>query len=349
MKERLLVIGLLGLATAAAWAQAGLVGGAELASIAREFLGSVNAAERSRITFPLAHAERFDWHYIPRQREGLAWGAMTPPQRQLTNALLAAALSPDGQKKVQGIRTAEEVLYQRSGGSSFRDPGNYFLTFFGQPAAAGPPRERGPWGWRFEGHHLSLNFTLQNNRVISTTPFFFGANPATVREGTHRGLRPLAAEEELGRALLRLFTGALRQKVVISASAPRDIITGVDRRADPGPAQGVPMGAMNEEQRRALWALIEMYAERLRPELAQTELEKITRAGRGKIYFAWAGGAESGQPHYYRIHGPTFLIEYDNTQDNANHIHTVWRDFEGDWGLDLLRDHYARAPRNHAH
>ncbi len=343
MKERLLVIGLFGLAAVAAWAQAAPGAGAELASIARQLLGSVNAAERSRITFPLTHAERFDWHYIPRQREGLALAAMTPPQRQLTNALLAATLSTDGQKKVQGIRTAEEVLYQRSGGSSFRDPGNYFLTFFGQP------NERGPWGWRFEGHHLSLNFTLQDNQVISTTPFFFGVNPATVHQGTHRGLRPLAAEEELGRALLRLFTGALRQKVVINASAPRDIITGADRRAAPGPPQGVAMGAMNEEQRRALWALIEMYAGRLQPELAQAELEQITRAGRDHIHFAWAGGPDPGQPHYYRIHGPTFLIEYDNTQDNANHIHTVWRDFQGDWGLDLLRDHYARAPRSHSH
>jgi hypothetical protein len=199
-----------------------------------------------------------------------------------------------------------------------------------------------------EGHHLSLNFTLRNNHVVSTTPFFFGANPATVREGQQKGTRVLAAEEEMGRALLKTFTGTSRQKVLINVSAPADIVTGASRKAEPGAPVGVPLREMMQEQKKMLTDLIEVYAHRLRKELADEELSKLRAVGLDNVYFAWAGGSEPGQPHYYRIQGPTFVVEYDNTQDNANHIHTVWRDFDHDFGLDPLRAHYLTSP-HHRH
>jgi hypothetical protein len=199
-----------------------------------------------------------------------------------------------------------------------------------------------------EGHHLSLNFTLRDGRVVSTTPFFFGANPATVREGPQKGARVLAPEEDMGRALLHSFTGTQREKVVIQAEAPADIITEASRRARLSAPAGVSMHEMAPAQAKMLTELIELYAHRLRKELAAEELAKLKAAGMEKIYFAWAGGSEPGQPHYYRIQGPTFVIEYDNTQNNANHIHTVWRDFDHDFGLDPLRAHYLTSP-HHRH
>jgi len=158
----------------------------------------------------------------------------------------------------------------------------------------------------------------------------------------------LAAEEEMGRALLKTFTGTSRQKVLINVSAPADIVTGASRKAQPGAPVGVPLREMMQEQKKMLTDLIEVYAHRLRKELADEELSKLRAAGLDNVYFAWAGGSEPGQPHYYRIQGPTFVVEYDNTQDNTNHIHTVWRDFDHDFGLDPLRAHYLTSP-HHRH
>ena len=192
---------------------------------------------------------------------------------------------------------------------------------------------------------MSLNFTLRDGRIVSAAPAFWGVNPANVLDGPNKGMRVLESEEVLGRALLKSFEN--RNSVVIMAEAPRDIATTTDRRVKLGAPAGVSHAEMNPAQREALLALVSHYAERMRREVAQSTLERIREAGVENIYFAWAGSNEPGEPHYYRIHGPSFLIEYDNTQNDANHIHTVWRNLDADFGdVDLLSDHYARSPHH---
>ncbi len=328
-------------AAALAWPQPASDPAAEMTAAAQQFLARLDAGQRAGATIAFADEERLNWHYIPRERKGMPFKGLTPVQREAAESLLRSGLSDAGLRKAASIRRLEDVLRAQSG-STIRDPEAYYVSIFGAPA------EKSEWGWRMEGHHLSLNFTLRQGRVVGTTPFFFGANPATVREGPQKGVRVLAAEEEMGRALLRSFEGAQRQKALVQVAAPADIITGASRKAQLGPPIGVSMREMTAPQARMLTGLIELYAHRLRKELAEAELAKLRAAGTENICFAWAGGREPGQPHYYRIHGPTFVIEYDNTQDNANHIHTVWRDFDHDFGLDPLRAHYLTSP-HHRH
>jgi hypothetical protein len=309
----------------------------EMAEGAKHFLASLTSEQQAQARFSLRDKERLNWHYIPRQRKGVAFGHLDPAQRKVAHALLATGLSRNGYQKASRIMYLEQILYNLENGRPTRDPDAYFFSIFGEPSSTGD------WGWRVEGHHLSLNFTIQKGEVISSTPSFFGANPAEVREGPQTGLRSLAAEEDLGRRLFQLFSDAQREKVLIDAEAPAEIITGADRKAEMGAPVGVAMTEMTREQSKLLMALLEEYAHRLRPERAEGELRGLRKVGVEKIHFAWAGESEPGQPHYYRIQGPTFIIEYDNIQNNANHIHTVWRDFDGDFGLDLLGEHHARS------
>jgi len=343
MKRTLLILSLLGTAVIAAlaWQQSRRDPASELVAAGQKFLASLRQEERAQASIPFADKERLNWHYIPRERKGVPFRILTPAQRNAADLLLEDSLSEEGLRKARTIRRLEEVL-RAEGGGSIRDPELYYVSIFGTPA------DKSEWGWRMEGHHLSMNFTLRNNHVVSTTPFFFGANPATVREGPQKGTRVLAAEEEMGRALRKTFTGTSRDKVLINVSAPADIVTGASQKVQMGAPVGVALREMTQEQAKLLTDLIEVYAHRLRKELADEELSKLRAAGLENVYFAWAGGSEPGQPHYYRIQGPTFVVEYDNTQDNANHIHTVWRDFDHDFGLDPLRAHYLTSP-HHRH
>ncbi len=325
---------------AAAWAQTAASPAAEMAQVAQALVSALNSEQQGKLFFALDDKVRFDWHFIPRARPGVSFKSMSPAQQARADALLRAALSPEGHRTLNNIRLLDQVLWERTH-NPIRDSTLYYFTFFGRPS------ERGPWGWRVEGHHLSLNFTLQGGQVVSTTPFFFGANPAEVRdEGQHHGLRTLPQEEDLGRRLLKMLTTEQRRKALINVEAPDEIVTGTDRKPDLGAPVGVAYAEMSPEQQQALRGLLEMYARRLRKELAEAELARIRAAGSEKVHFAWAGGSEPGQGHYYRLHGPTFVIEYDNTQDGANHIHTVWRDFDRDFGPDPLRAHYASSPHH---
>src|SRR5262249_26399013 len=204
------------------------------------------------------------------------------------------------------------------------------------------------WGWRYEGHHCSQNWTLVNGRAIASSPQFFGANPAEVREGPMKGTRALAAEEDLARTLLKSLNPTQRAEAVLADKAPSDIITGAQRQAAIQEDKGIAYGKLNKEQQGMLLAIIEEYVNAQPPDLTRGRLEKIRAAGLDGVKFAWMGGMERGQGHYYRVQGSTFLIEYDNTQNNANHIHAVWRDFNGDWGEDLLAEHYRNSP-HHQH
>ena len=202
------------------------------------------------------------------------------------------------------------------------------------------------WGWRVEGHHLSLNFTIVSNEFIASTPCFFGANPAEVLHGPRQGLRTLPSEEDLAKTLLKSLDTKQRTLATISDGAPEDIMSGSSRRANPIQPFGLAASQLNGKQSEILMRLLKEYAENMPSEIAVRRLEKLRSAGLGNIQFGWTGGVERGQAHYYRIQGPTFLIEYDNIQNNANHIHSVWRDYNEDFGLDLLAEHYKTAHRS---
>ncbi|HVR35929.1 MAG TPA: DUF3500 domain-containing protein [Methylomirabilota bacterium] len=312
----------------------------EMAEAAKRFLSALNEEQSARAVFPLADDERLNWHFVPKDRKGLPWKEMTPAQQQLAVGLLGSGLSNRGLLKTTTIMSLEQVLRELENRAPHRDPGLYYVSIFGKPES------HATWGWRFEGHHLSLNFTIVDGHHVATTPSFLGANPAEVREGPRKGLRALGPEEDAGRALVKALDANQQREAIISDRAPRDVITGADRKVEPLAWEGLPASKMSAPQMKLLWELIEEYVRRHRPEIADTDLEKIREAGAEKIHFAWAGSLEPGQGHYYRVQGPTFLLEYDNTQNNANHIHAVWRDFENDFGIDLLREHYDKVPHD---
>jgi hypothetical protein len=328
-----------------AWAQPDPPQSAIL-SAARAFLGTLTPAEKAQATFPFNSEERFRWFYTPVPRKGLSLKEMTEPQKHAALNLLRTGLSEKGYSKAETIRKLEDVLRELEQGSGpTRDPELYFFTFFGEPS------ESGAWGWRYEGHHCSQNWTLVNGKSISglaNSPQFFGANPAEVRSGPMKGTRVLAAEEDLGRSLLKSLTPAQRAEAVLNATAPDDILTNHQRQAAIQEDKGIAYAKLSKDQQGTLLALIEEYLSAQPQALARARLEKIRTAGLDNIKFAWMGGFEDGQGHYYRVQGSTFLIEFDNTQNNANHIHCVWRDFNGDWGTDLLAEHYRNSP-HHQH
>lgn len=308
---------------------------AEMAAAATAWLHSLDPAQRAQAVFAVDDTERENWHFVPRGRQGVNLGAMTDAQRGLARQLLAAGLSQRGQLQVEAIMALENVLFAISG-SARRDAKLYYFTIFGTPGSPAP------WGWRVEGHHLSLNFTLADGR-ISATPLFFGANPAEVRiEHAQKGQRVLAAEEGLGRALVKSFDATQLRSVLIAERAPDDTVTGNRPQVQPLEPAGLAYERMTPDQQTQLRALVEHYAGRLRPDLSTAEMQSIATRGWSLVHFAWAGGLEPGVGHYYRIQGPAFLIEYDNTQDQVNHIHTTWRNFSGDFGRDLLAEHYRR-------
>jgi hypothetical protein len=319
----------------------------EMASAARNLWASLSPEQRQKIGFDFNDPLRHDWHFIPRERKGLPFKEMSGAQRALAHGLLASGLSQSGYLKAETIISLEQILESiEQGKGPLRDSERYFFTIFGDP---GSPGSKQPWGWRLEGHHLSLNFTIVGDKGAVGGPTFMGTNPAEVKDGPRQGLRVLGEEEDLARKLVKSLDSGQKSKALVEIVAPKDILTLAARKATPLKPAGIMMGDLNAEQKELLNSIVVLYAERLRPELAANDLGKILKAGVDKIGFAWAGGLERGEPHYYRIQGPTFLIEYDNTQNNANHVHSVWRDFEGDFGEDLLKQHYETATADHGH
>jgi len=309
----------------------------------RAFLATLDPAQKSKAVLPFNSEERFRWFYTPVSRKGVPLKELNASQQKAALALLHAGLSEKGYSKAETIRKLEDVLREiEQGKGPMRDPDLYFFTFFGEPDA------KGAWGWRYEGHHCSQNWTTVNGQSIGSSPQFFGANPAEVREGPMKGTRVLAAEEDLGRSLVKSLTPALRTEAVINPAAPDDILTSNQRKAAIQEDKGVAYSQLSKEQQGMLMALIEEYLSAQPRAQALRRLDKIKHAGFDPIKFAWMGGLEKGERHYYRVQGSTFLIEYDNTQNNANHIHCVWRDFNGDWGEDLLAEHYRNSP-HHQH
>jgi hypothetical protein len=298
------------------------------------YLNALTAGQKAKAVLSFEDARRLDWHYIPKQRKGLPLKELDPAARHLADALLAAGLGPQGLVKAHTIMSLEAILAEiEQGKGPVRDPELYYFTLLGNPASSDP------WGLSIEGHHVSLNFTLAGGRIAST-PSFFGANPAEVRLGSRKGLRTLAAEEDRARALLASLDDKQRAEAVISNDAPAEIISANSKKAGTLKPAGIQGAKMSQKQQSLLAALLEEYAASMPADVAADRMQRARSGGIGSVFFAWAGGLATGQPHYYRVQGPAFLIEYDNTQNNANHIHTVWRDFDGDFGADLLAMHY---------
>jgi hypothetical protein len=251
--------------------------------------------------------------------------------------LLSTGLSQSGYRKVGNVLSLEPVLkVQENDTRGRRDAAGYFFTVFGAPS------ESSTWGWRFEGHHVALNYTVVKGQVVASSPTFFGANPAEIKDGPRKGFRALAGEEDLARELLMALDAKQKPLAVVDPVAPKDILTAANLKATALDPKGIPAAKLNRKQQDLLMALIAEYTGNMPEDLGTARMDAVKKAGMDKIHFAWLGEADRGRPHYYRVQGPSFLIEYDNTQNSNNHIHSVWRDFNGDFGADLLAAHYQR-------
>jgi hypothetical protein len=316
----------------------------DMRQAATAFLATLDEDQRAKATFEFGSDERLNWGFVPRQRKGLPFYSMTPPQQKAAEAMLQVGLSTSGAEKARRIRDLEDVLVVVEGesakkpqwdGRAYRDRDRYFFSVFG------PPSADKPWGWRYEGHHISQNWTVVGGSAIASSPQFFGSNPAEVREGPHKGLRVLGAEEDLARTFLTSLDEKQKADAAVSAEAPKDIITGSQREAAEIDPKGVGWSKLTAGQQRLLTRVIEEYAFAQTAKIGQERMARV-RKGLDTIRFAWLGSMEKGGLHYYRIQSSTFLIEYDNTQNNGNHIHSVWRDYKGDFGRDVLADHYRQ-------
>jgi hypothetical protein len=374
MSKRLVAVGLcLLLSTATAIYRAQTA--PDMLAAANAFLVSLNQQQLSKVKYDLTHNERMNWFFTPVPRNGLPLKEMEQHQRHLAMAVLSSALSQRGFMKATTIMSLEQVLRDSEaaaraargtapanppanppaagaargagGGGINRDPELYFFTIFGTPS------NDGPWGLRVEGHHVAVNLTMDKGRIISAGPTFFGSNPASIKEGPRQGLRVLGREEDLGRSLFTSLDANQKKVALLDVKAPGDIITMNSKRVEigtkaqyamPATMEGLQASKLNAKQNEQLMALIQEYtAGRTSAEYAAVTMAEIKKAGVDKIYFAWAGGDKLGDPHYYRVQGPTFLIEYDNTQNNANHVHSVFRDLRNDFGVDTLKEHYKAS------
>ncbi|MDH3733072.1 MAG: DUF3500 domain-containing protein [Gemmatimonadota bacterium] len=314
----------------------------EMSEAAGAYLGTLDAAGRDRGTWSLEDDARFDWHFVPREREGMPLKDMTDGQRAAAHGLLHSILSSQGYLKATGVMQLEGILGAIEGRPERRDPEGYYVSIFGSPSVDSP------WAWRYEGHHLSLNFTAAPGEFPSVTPAFMGSNPHVVPEGPSSGMKLMGAEEAHVREVLAALSADELSRATIADEAPSDIVTGNARAVELDAFEGIPVSEMSAGAQGALLRLLAEYVLNVDSEVARFEMGRIQEAGLDRLHFAWAGSLGPGEGHYFRIHGPTILIEYDNVQGGANHVHTVWRDPENDFGDDLLRRHYEEA-EHHQH
>lgn len=309
----------------------------QITDAAKAFVGSLNAEQKAKATFEYMDGERIFWYYPPMNRHGLPLRDMEPAQRELAMAVLASGLTDESYEQAKLIIEHEDVLgplEKEKGIKTFvRDTTLYYFTIFGEPGG------EGAWGWRVEGHHVSIHFSIMGDKVISTTPFFFGANPAEVRKGPKNGLRILGVREDLAFDLMNSLDEKQVEESIICDAAPADIVTFNSSKASLMTYEGLPASKMNGAQKELLLALVAEYVNQVRTEVAEQKLADLKKTGLDHLHFAWAGPVTKDEPHYYRIHGGDFVVEFDNRQDGANHIHSVWRDVENDFAADVLREH----------
>lgn len=315
----------------------------KIADAASVFLSLLDLGQQNTTFYPFDTDERYGFHYFPTaQPKGIAMDKLNPRQKKAAWELIKTCLSEKTVEKIGEIMQLEIILKElehRHPSDDFRDPGKYHLTIFGIP------RNNTVWGWRLEGHHVSFNFSANNGKLVAGTPGFLGANPAVVQQGTEKGKEVLKEEREAGFALLHSLTKEELARTIVDKTAPDDIITYNHREAVIAHPEGLLYSEMSSVQQEQMLQLISLYVHRFTKLFADEMLKEIQQAGLNKLRFAWAGRTESGigKPHYYRIQGPTIIIEYDNTQNNANHVHTVVRDLCHDFGGDQLLQHYKAA------
>lgn len=316
---------------------------ARMAESARRFLASLSEEQRARATFAFDSEERLRFHFIPPEtfrRNGLRLNEMNPTQRERAHELLQAGLSERGYLTATQIIEAEGILatLEGSGRQFARDPSAYVVSVFGAPST------EGTWGWRFEGHHLSLHFAVVDGKVTVSSPTFLAANPAEVPSGPKKGMRALGRQEDAGRALLSSLTVEQRAVAIVDSVAPRDILSAMRPQVGPLATAGIRAADLTSVQRALLLEVIDAYTSVMNEEIAALRWSRIRAAGLDDIRFAWAGGTRRGEVAYFRVQGPTFVVEFDNTMNDPNHIHSGWRDFEGDFGRDVLREHLQAVP-----
>jgi hypothetical protein len=315
--------------------------GDELSAAANKVLNSLDEGQRAKACFDFDNKERTHWIYVPGVRLGLPIKELTEAQQKLVQDLLATSLSPVGRNKVLGVMLMEEYLRvkEQGKGQFVRDPGLYYISFFGTPSA------NGTWGWRWEGHHCSQNFTVVDGKLTGATPSFVGANPGKINDekSSDNGFELLAFEDLRGRELARSLTPEQFKKAQIKGETPKDVVTKNIPKLSPTTPQGISLKELSPEQKKILGQIIMEYVGRARPDFAIQEMKEISATPEDLIYFGWSGGLEVGQGHYYCVQGPSFLFELDNTQNNANHVHTVWRDLKKDFGYEVLAEHLNSA------
>lgn len=313
--------------------------GEEMVMAARKLLESLNPGQKQQVTFEVNDTSREIWHYLPVadfDRFGLPLTELNDAQDQLVLGLVRSSLSDEGFGKAQQIMELERVLKVMENNSPRRDPEQYHIAVYGTPSM------KGIWSWSLSGHHLSLHFTMVEGKMAST-PTFMGSNPAEVRQGVKQGLRVLKDEEDKGLALINALTADQQKQAIFTAEAPYEIFTAAKSLVNPLDITGIPYRDLSMAQKNMLKEIVEEYIAVMPDDLAKNRRAKIEKEGWSDVYFAWGGVTDRSAGHYYRIQGRSFLIEFDNTQNNANHIHSVWRDFNGDFGRDLIGEHYKAS------
>lgn len=314
-----------------------------MARAAEEFLAALTDEQRGHAVLPASSPDRTTWTYVPGNRLGVAWRDMTPTQREKAMDLLKASLSDKGLAKTMATRQNELLLRKMENNNLGRDPERYWFVFFGAPNG------QTPWVWRYEGHHVSLTFGLDGDTVVSSTPQFYGSNPAEVKiDVPDKGKRILGREQDLGFKLAETLTPDQHKLAVVAEKAPADIVTASSRKAGIEGHLGLPYGKMTKDQQATVREILRVFSEVQTPAEQKRRLDKVAKEGYDHLVFAWMGPVKRGGRHYYRVQGESFVIEYDNTQDDGNHIHTVWRDFKGDFGGDALAKHYEQG-HHHEH
>ncbi len=311
--------------------------GQVMVNAAQKFLETLNDNQRAQATFDYDDQERLNWHFIPRPRKGLPIKDLEGIALKAAHSLIRSGLSNAGYDQALNVMSLEEVLYLLEGGDretrrSRRDPLKYYFSIFGKPS------KRGTWGWRLEGHHLSLNYVITAGEVVSTTPEFFGANPGTIDSGPGRTIRVLGPEEDMAREILKLCNSEQQKLAWVDKVAPKDLRGGGVAQPDTTPPVGLPLSMMTSDQKKLMRELLSEYLKNMPADVESERRDAINSAGLDKIHFAWWGERERNGPHYYRVQGPSFLIEYNNTQNSANHVHSIWRNTGGDFNVPLKRN-----------
>jgi hypothetical protein len=340
--KRLLVVVIITSSVFAGKAQSAKITYANMPAAANTFLQSLSDNQKAKAQFNFDTEERYNWHYIPKDdRKGISFNEMNDAQKKAALALLHTALSDTGYNRAASIMQLENILHEvenRAADDKYRDPAKYFISIFGHPAIDST------WGWRLEGHHISFNFSFADRKLLAGTPSFLGSNPAVVLSGPEKGKQVLKDETELGFTLLHSLSSEQLKNAIFSIEAPGEIFTAANRKAMIENPQGILYNELTAPQQKLFLQLLSLYIHRYTRFFAQSMMHEIEKAGLDKLQFAWAGAQQPGvgHPHYYRIQGPTLIIEYDNTQNNANHVHTVIRDLNNDFGGDELMEHYRK-------